>query len=315
MWMLFAISSMVPYAMEELIGKKVVRDNIAIGSWLVFSATSIFTLAVGCVLWILGIGESGQSPVFILFDNPLILLNSVCTRLAILLVFVAFKYIGVSIEAAISGISSAVLFLGFVGINIFTGKMEAVKELFLPGRLIPIVVIIVLIFLLSKTDEVAVGTALKNKKTGVMLTGILLVLMACIFDASDSLIFAYCISEKAIGEIDYYMAASLPNIFYGTFACIMAAVTQKKAGHTHQFSRKNIPLLILVGVFDICSTLTYIIGSGYDAVKLAMLYIVYPIVPIIGARIFLKERYTVKQYFCIFGIAIASIVFCLMDYV
>ena len=59
----------------------------------------------------------------------------------------------------------------------------------------------------------------------------------------------------------------------------------------------------------------YAIGSGYDAVEFAMLYIAYPIVPLIGAGVFLKERYTAKQYFCIFGIAIASIIFCLMDYV
>ena len=306
---------MVLYAMEELVGKKVVRDNIASGSWMIFSATSLFALAVGCILWALGLGESGQSPVYILFDNPLILLNSVCTRLAILLVFVAFKYVGVSVEAAISGISSAVLFLGFVGINAFTGKMEAVKELFLPGRLVPIVVIIALIFLLSKTDDAAIGTALKSKKTSVMLTGILLVLVACIFDASDSIIFAYCISEKAIGEIDYYMAASLPNIFYGLFSCIMAVVSQKKADQKQSFSRKTVLLLVSVGILDICSTLSYVIGSGFDAVKFAMIYIIYPIVPIIGARIFLKERYSAKQYFCIFGIAIASIVFCLMDYV
>ena len=315
MWMLFAISSMVLYAMEELVGKKIVRDNSTSGSWMVFSATSLSILAFGCVLWISGLGESGQSPILILMENPWILLNSVCTRLAMLLVFIAFKYIGVSIEAAISGVSSVVLFLGFVSINIFTGKLEAVKELFIPGRLIPIILIIVLIFLLSKTDEETVGTALKNKKAGIMITGIVLVLLACIFDASDSLIFAYFISEEAIGEIDYFMSASLLNLFYGAFSIIMVVVTRKKTDYTHQFARKNILFLVLVGIFDICSSLTYVIGSGYDAVKFAMLYIAYPIVPLIGAGIFLKERYTAKQYFCIFGIAIASIVFCLMDYV
>ena len=108
MWMIFAISSMVLYAMEELVGKKIVRDNSTSGSWMVFSATSLSILAFGCVLWISGLGESGQSPILILMENPWILLNSVCTRLAMLLVFIAFKYIGVSIEAAISGVSSVV---------------------------------------------------------------------------------------------------------------------------------------------------------------------------------------------------------------
>ena len=316
MWMIFAISSMVFYAMEEVVGKRIVRENTTSGSWMVYSMASLFTFSSAVVMWILGMGESGQAPIYILMENPLILLNSISTCLASLLVFVAFKYIGVSIEASISGISSIFLFLGLVSINVFTGKLEAVKELFSPGRLIPIIAIIILIFLLSKTDEIAVDEAIKNKKKRTaMLTGILIVLVACIFDASDSLIFAYCISEKPIGEIDYYMAVNLPNLFYGLFSCIMAVVLSKKANYKFQFTRKSVLLLVLIGVFDISCLITYVIGSGYDAVKFAMLYIAYPIVPLIGARIFLKERYTAKQYFCIFGIAIASIVFCLMDYV
>ena len=316
MWMLFAISSMVLYAMEELVGKRVVRENTTSGSWMVYSMAALFTFSSAVIMWILGMGESGQSPICILMENPLILLNSICTCLASLLVFVAFKYIGVSIEASISGISSIFLFLGLVSINVFTGKLEAVKELFYPGRLIPIIAIIILIILLSKTDDVSVDVALKNKKKRTaMLTGILIVLLACLFDASDSLIFAYCISEKPIGEIDYYMAVNLPNLFYGLFSCIMAVVLSKKANYKFQFTRKSVLLLVLIGVFDISCLVTYVIGSGYDAVKFAMLYIAYPIVPLIGARIFLKERYTAKQYFCIFGIAIASIIFCLMDYV
>lgn len=316
MWMIFAISSMVLYAMEEVVGKKIVRENAVSGPWMVYSMASLFTFLSAVVMWSLGMGESGQSPVRILTENPLILLNSVSTCLASLLIFVAFQYIGVSIEASVSGISSIFLFLGMVSINVFTGKLEAVKALFSPGRLIPIIAIIILIFFLSKTDEPAADAVPKNKKKHTaMLTGILIVLVACIFDASDSLIFAYCISEKPIGEMDYYMAVNLPNLFYGSFCCIMAIVMSKKAKQKFRFTRKSVLSLILIGVFDIGCLITYVIGSGYDAVKFAMLYIAYPIVPLIGAGIFLKERYTAKQYLCIFGIAAASIVFCLTDYV
>ena len=209
MWIIFAIISMVLYALEELVGKRVVRENTTSGPWMVYSMAALFTFFSAVIMWILGMGESGQSPICILAENPLILLNSISTCLASLLVFVAFKYIGVSIEASISGISSIFLFLGLVSINVFSGKLEAVKELFYPGRLIPITAIIILIILLSKTDDVAVDVALKNKKKRTaMLTGIMIVLLACIFDASDSLIFAYCISEKPIGEIDYYILTS-----------------------------------------------------------------------------------------------------------
>lgn len=316
MWILFALGSMIFCAAEELVEKHIVKESPTSGPWVAYSSVSLFTFVSTVVMWGMGMGESGQSPFYILMENPVILFGSVSTGLALLLVFFAYKYIGVSIEAVVLGVSSIFLFLGFASVNVFTGKLEAVKELFLPGRFIPIIVFIVLIFLLSKTDDVVVDAATKTKhKRTAILTGILIVLAACIFDASDSFICAYCLSEMSIGEMDYYMAVNLPNLLYGIISGAIAIFMSKKANQQTRFTRKNVLLLVLIGVLEISCLLTYAIGSGYDAVKFAMLYIAYPIVPLIGARIFLKERYTAKQYFCIFGIAIASIVFCLMDYV
>lgn len=316
MWIVFAILSMVLYAMGEMTGNKVVRKNVVSGPFLVYFAASFFGFLSAIFLWLTGMGESGATPVRILTEHPLIALSTVSTFLATLLVFVAFRYIGLSIEAAVSGASAIVLFLGMVGINIITGKMESVREILVPGRLIPILIVIALIFCLSKTDKDAVNKALKGKKKlSAMVTGILILLVACIFDASDSLIVAYCFENEQVGSIDYYIATSFMDIVFG-IGCLATVIVQNRKNHS---SRKNgtkgIPAMIFIGVFSIGSMLTYLIGSGYDAVKFAMLYIAYPIVPLIGARLFLKERYTVKQYFCIIGIAIASIVFCIMDYV
>ena len=247
MWMMFAISSMILCAAGTILSNKIVRDNTLIGPPMAYFSTSFFCFLSAIAMWLMGIGESGASPAAILFEHPLIILATVSTFLSTLLGLIAFRFIGVSIKTVISGFSSIFLFLGLVSINVFTGKLEAVKELFYPGRLIPITAIIILIILLSKTDDVAVDVALKNKKKRTaMLTGILIVLLACIFDASDSLIFAYCISEKPIGEIDYYMAVNLPNLFYGLFSCIMAVVLSKKANYKFQFTRKSVLLLVLL---------------------------------------------------------------------
>lgn len=316
MWMIFAILSMVLCAFGEMFSNKVVRENNAVGPLMVYSAAALFCFLSVIVMWVLGIGESGASPVRILIENPLIILSSISTFLATFLMFVAFRYIGVSIEAVISGTSAVLLFLGLTSINFFTGKLEAVKEILAPGRLIPIIFIIVCIFLLSKTDEVVVDKALKSKKRfSAMLTGILIMLVVCIFDASDSLLVSYCIGDNQVGSMDYYIATNFMDILPGIGCFVVAMVKLKKAQLSPKDCTKMIPTLALIGVFSIGSMLTYFIGSGFDAVKLAMLYIGYPIVPLIIAGIFLKERYTAKQYFCIFGIAIGSIVFCLMDYV
>ncbi len=315
MWMMFAILSMVLCAMGEMLSNKIVRENTATGPLMVYSATSFFCFLSAIAMWLVGIGESGASPVGILIEHPLIILSTASTFLSSFLMFVAFKYIGVSIEAVISGVSSIFLFLGLVSINVFTGKLESVKEILAPGRLIPIVIIIVLIFCLSKTDENNGALSKNGKKHTAMLIGILIMLFSCIFDASDSLIISYCVADNQVGIIDFYIATSFMGILFGAGCFVIAIVKLKNEHIMYKDCVKRIPAMTIIGILAISCMLTYMIGSGYDAVKFAMLYIAYPIVPLIGARIFLKERYTAKQYFCIFGIAIASIVFCLMDYV
>ena len=315
MWMIFAILSMVLCALGEMFSKKIIRDNIDVGPLMVYAAASFFGFLSAIFMWLSGIGESGASPVTILIGHPLIILSTISTFLSVLLMFIAFRYIGVSIEAVISGISSVLLFLGLVSINIFTGKLESVNEILVPGRLIPIILIILSIFMLSKTEENN-GNALpgKEKKHNAMLIGILIMLFSCLFDASDSLIVSYCVADNQVGAIDYYIATSFMDILFGIGCFIAAIIKFRKAHLSAKDCSKKIPTIVVIGILSIGSMLTYFIGSGYDAVKFAMLYLAYPVVPLIGARIFLRERYTTKQYLWIFGIAIASIIFCLVDY-
>ena len=315
MWMILAILSMVLCATGEMLSKKIVQEDTAIGPSMAYFATSLFGFLSAIIMWIIGIGESGASPVGILIENPLIILSTASTFLSSLLGLVALRYIGVSVGASFSGVSSIFLFLGFVGINFFTGKLESVKDILAPTRLIPIILIIVFIFLLSKTDVAVDETEKNKKKTGAMLTGVLLLLVACAFDASDSLIVSYCVGDNQVGSIDYYIATSFMDILFGVGCFVMAIIKLKNTHILYKELYRKAPSMVILGILSISCMLTYFIGSSYDAVKVAMLYIAYPIVPLIGARIFLKERYTAKQYFCIFGIAIASIVFCLMDYV
>ena len=315
MWMILAILSMVLCATGEMLSKKIVQEDTAIGPSMAYFATSLFGFLSAIIMWIIGIGESGASPVGILIENPLIILSTASTFLSSLLGLVALRYIGVSVGASFSGVSSIFLFWGFVGINFFTGKLESVKDILAPTRLIPIILIIVFIFLLSKTDVAVDETEKNKKKTGAMLTGVLLLLVACAFDASDSLIVSYCVGDNQVGSIDYYIATSFMDILFGVGCFVMAIIKLKNTHILYKELYRKAPSMVILGILSISCMLTYFIGSSYDAVKVAMLYIAYPIVPLIGARIFLKERYTAKQYFCIFGIAIASIVFCLMDYV
>ena len=87
MWMMFAILSMVLCAMGEMLSNKIVRENTAAGPLMVYSATSFFCFLSAIAMWLVGIGESGASPVGILIEHPLIILSTASTFLSSFLMF------------------------------------------------------------------------------------------------------------------------------------------------------------------------------------------------------------------------------------
>ena len=78
------------------------------------------------------------------------------------------------------------------------------------------------------------------------------------------------------------------------------------------FRRQSLPVIVYGGL-SILYIGFYLMGTYADPVKSPILWCAYPILPLIAARVILKEGYSRRQYICIWVIALASIAFCLTE--
>ena len=147
---------------------------------------------------------------------------------------------------------------------------------------------------------------------GRMIKGLIITFAAIICDASDSLLTSIIMDEGTIGTIDYMIAAYMVAAVWGAVLYIGLWAREKKP--FNPLKRKNLPICIYA-VLIIFHTAFYLMGVYASPVKATILWCVYPIIPLIAARLILKEKYNAPQYVCIWITAAASIAYCLFDVV
>jgi len=317
MWILFSLLSLVAFAAADLLGKKKIdlgRETASLELMVSYEAVAVlFSL----LIWGLELGESGQSPWRLVLNDPLITAAVLCSLIYWLLFLVSMRYAGLSVEEAVSGAYGVYYFTGLLAVNLITGKLSAVHDMLHLIRLIPIILVIAFTFLLPNIEVIAqkcAGELFTKAKTDRrrLFIGLIILLAAVAFDSADTLISTVVFEESDIGAVDYTMASAMLNVLPMMILSVYLKVKNGKWYHPFADGGKYV---IGYAVFMLLSIVLYMLSASLDAVRTGIIFIVYPIVPIVGAKIFLKEKYTWKQNLCIWVITIASIVFCASDYV
>jgi len=302
MWLLFAILSMLAYAAADLLGKRKVDAGTAWTTIELFVSSSALAFAAGIALFACGFGESGRAPWAVLAAEPLILVTTLCFGAFWLLGLVSFRYLGLSVSASVGGANGIVFFIGMLLVNMATGRLGAVREMLHPARIVPILVVLVGAFLLPRMEK----TPVARRRTVV---GMLILFLAIVLDGVDSLVTAAVFDAGRIGPVDF-MIASWLALF--PLASPLLVFLRVKEG------RRIVPFqggvgMVFYAVFAVSSTTTYLLASSHDAVRTGLVFVAAPIFTMIGARVFLKERYTLRQTVCVWTIAIAAVAFCIAD--
>jgi len=303
MWLAFAVLSMLAYAATDLLGKrKVDAGTVGTAAELLLSSM-VLAFAAALVLFACGFGESGRAPWTILKDEPIVLASTFCFVSYWLLGLFSFRYLGLSVDAAISGTGGIVFFCGILLVNLLSGKMAAAREMLHPARLVPILVALVGVFLLPRIEK---SPALR-RRTAI---GMLIILLAMLFDGGgDSLITAIVFAEGRVGLVDYMLASwfsMLPAVLIFSFA-----LRWMRGRWFVPFRRRDGTLGY--SVLAMFSSVTYLVASSHDAVRTGVVFIVAPVFTMIAAHVVLKERYSLRQNLCIWAVAIAAIAFCVAD--
>jgi len=302
MWLVFAILSMLAYAATDLLGKRKVDAGSAWTPLGLLASSSALAFVAGLVLFAGGFGESGRTPWAILAGEPLVFVTTLCFSAYWLLGLVSFRYLGLSVSASVGGTNGIVFFIGMLLVNMVSGRLTAAQEMLHPARLVPILVVLIGVFLLPRMEKAPEA----RRRTAVGMT---IVLLAMIVDGLDTLVTAVIFDAGRIGPVDFMIAgwfAAFPMVVF------LLVFLRMKDG------LRIVPFRGGAGTFGyavtaVLSSTLYLVASSQDAVRTGLAFAVAPVFPLVGARIFLKERYSPRQNLCIWTIALAAIAFCIID--
>jgi len=317
MWLLFALLSLCAYTIADLCSKKCVDNGNKYTPIEMLILHGIFLFAVGCLLCVFRLGESGEAPWTLLFHHPLLLINLLSAMLYEILFCVSMRFIGLSVVEAVSGASGVFYFVGLFLTYAVTGKISSVNEMLHPLRFIPVVLVLVFTVLLpnveliGRKNTLSVATESKTRRRYTVI-GLVILLFAMGFDSLDSVISTYVFEENYIGLKDYIITIFVLNAIPSIIFYFALRIKSGKWFIPFSANRKS---SVGYALFTTSAILLFMVASSCDATRTGILFISYPIVSILGAKWFLKEKYSIMQKICIWIIALGSIAFCISDYV
>lgn len=298
MWILFAIIALVFYACADVIGKKCIGDCENVTPKLII-VSEMLAFCVSIFMYVFRLGESGKAPWQLISENPLIVINVLTFVSCTTFFLFALKFVGLSVNEAFSGTTGILYFIGIVAVNLFTGKLSQVSDLLKISRLVPILIVLIFMLIFSLLG--------KSQKSTIF--GLALVFISIVLDTADSLITTIILDGKGIGSVDYIMTSWFANGLPLVIFLIYLRIKERKWFNPIKAGR----YYYLYAFLAIGAAVLYVIASSFDAVRTGIIFVIYPILPILGAKIILKEKYKLLQNICIWVITIGAIAFCVID--
>lgn len=314
MWIVFAVLCMVVLTAADIIANKAVSSDELAPIKLRISVMGL-AFIMGILIYLLKLGESGIAPWMLIVKYPLIVVAVACMVLSELIYLISLSFVSMSIMEAISSFEGIVIFAGMIMINMKSGRLEAINEMFAPARLILICIILAFTILLpnielivNKKKELQANII---KERYIIAIGILIALAAVLLGASDSLLMDAILDEGKIGVIDFMMSCCFASIIPLPLFMLLFCKKRKTA----QIPSKAVDgYSVKYGILYVVQSYLGVTAVSIDAVRSEILFFSFPVIAIIGAKLFLKEKYTWRQNLCIWVITIAAILFCVIDY-
>lgn len=288
------------------------RDMLTEGREGLWDTLRVFiSLCIGFVIslplfYIFGLSETGDLPWVLAFKNPVWAVPILCSFLYRLTMMAALWFIYAGVYGAVSEFDTVIIFIGLIFINIFTGRFDDAKSFLSPVELISLIGLLAAVYILNReqTSEPEEVPKLKKGKFKFAI-GLTIGFISTFFDAADSLSMDYLLTGEEADTYDYMIAYIFWHAVAGIICWTIMSVKRKKT--YNPFGKSN-RFLLVIGFLEVASDLTDVLATSLNAVYSEIVWGVSPVVPILLAIIFLKEKYTIKQVVCFAAIIVFGLV-------
>ena len=302
MAIVFTLLSMLMVCGEDLYEKKSVSSRVedALKTLVWYG---IFNAVVLCALLLFGLDETSLMPHELILNKPVVLLNPVCSYACLFFALVAYKYVGISVRNTFANVDGLFYILFLVTYHVLTGNAGFAARLFTPTMAIGLILIlgVTIIYPSLKDPQEEKQGQLAPESAGSSRTalkiGIALAIVSALFDGADSFISSVLIGDNIVDSVEFIAANTLVQVIITVFVWIYLWIKNKKMYNSF---RKTEKYRFISQAFSAAGDLFYIFALSGDALLGVVLWNVFPVLDILGARTLMKEKLTRTQYLVLF---------------
>lgn len=307
MAIILTILSMLMTCGADLFEKKSVRSTTEeVLKTLVWYG--IFNAILFCLIVLFGMDETTISLLEFLTKKPITLLPSILNYTCLFFALVAYKYVGVSVRNTFANTDGLFFILILVIYYFITGNAEYTTRLFNPLTIVGLVLVIsagIIYPHISKSrNKDEENITLKESSKAILILGIIISFVSAFFDGAESMMTSTLIGEEIIDSTEYMLISSFIHVIISFFIWIYFLIKNKKPYNPF---RKTEKYRFIGQLFLLTSDMFYVFALSNDALLGIILWSAFPILDIVGARVFLKERLSRFQYAILFMMILGAV--------
>ena len=221
-----------------------------------------------------------------------------------------YVYNEATVESPVEGISGGMSTILLIIAYLALGRVDSVSELLTPLRTAGILVILVCVIMLSVVRNRANRKNSPDQKPKWMLRGLGTLIFPVIYAVADGLetiVTGVCLDTTYGFSMPEGDGIIIVGTEYAAFALglwIYINIKEKKI--YNPFTKKSAPRF-LGAVADNVGIVLYSYAMAMNSVSTDPLLAVYPVLVMIGGRVFMKEKVSKAQYIFLLGIVAGSV--------
>jgi hypothetical protein len=255
-------------------------------------------LLLGVVL-LFGMDETSLMPHELLIKTPAIALPPILNYTFRFFSLAAYKYVGVSVRNTFANTDGLFFIVLLVLYHFITGNAQYATRLFTPLTIVGVILIFGGFIIYPhirgpKGAEISrKDSASADASKAILIFGILVSFTSAFFDGAESMVSSVLIGDDIVDSAEYIAANALIQVLITVLIWIYLCLSNKKAYNPFRKTEKN---RCISQSFSLLSDLFYVFALSDDALLGIILWNLFPILDIVGARIFLKEKLTIYKF-------------------
>ncbi len=294
----FTLLSMLMTSARDLFEKKSVEsstdDALKTLVWY-----GIFNAILFFLVFFLGMDETSRMPHELIFRNPVILLSPALNYICLLFALMAYKYLGVSVRNTFVNTDGLFFVILLVLYHTLTGRAGYATRLFDPLTMTGLVLVIGAGIIYPNLKERGAEKSSEakpewtSKVKGMVILGLVVSVISAFFDGAESMVSSVLIGDEIVDSIDFICLLALIQVIISFFVWLYLWIKNKRIYNPFRKSEKYRYIGQGCGLL---SDLLYVFALSDDALLGIILWNAFPVIDIVAARIFMKEKLTARQY-------------------